>query len=84
MVSSGFEGQWKANKSFHKLKVRLVAKDYTHRGVADNVNTLSPVLRICSIHLMLAIVTHRSIIVSMDLKTVVSKKKLEEDFYMET
>ena len=50
--------KWKAYGSIENYKAWLVAKGYTQQEGIDNEETIYPVVRFASIHLILAITTH--------------------------
>ncbi|GKA11142.1 retrotransposon protein, putative, ty1-copia subclass [Tanacetum coccineum] len=67
----------------HTYKARLVAKGYTQTHVIDYEETFSPVAKIKSIWIMLAIVAfHNYEIWQRDVKTAFLNEKLTEDVFM--
>ncbi|GKB53113.1 putative RNA-directed DNA polymerase [Tanacetum coccineum] len=67
----------------HTYKARLVAKGYTQTHRIDYEETFSPVAKIKSIRIMLAIAAfHDYEIWQMDVKTAFLNRKLTEDVFM--
>ncbi|GKD49687.1 retrotransposon protein, putative, ty1-copia subclass [Tanacetum coccineum] len=67
----------------HTYKARLVAKGYTQTHKIDYEETFSPVAKIKSIRIMLAIaVFHDYEIWQMDVKTAFFNEKLTKDVFM--
>jgi len=74
----------KADGSIERYKARLVVKDYTQEEVIDYEDTFSPVVRIISVRLILAIVTHMDLeLYQMDIRTVFFNGELNEEIYMD-
>ena len=74
----------KADGSIDKYKARLVIKGYRQREGLDYFDTYSPMTRINSIRMILAIVAVRNLEVhQMDVKTAFLNGDLEKEIYME-
>ncbi|KAD3641087.1 hypothetical protein E3N88_30311 [Mikania micrantha] len=74
----------KADGSIDKYKARLVIKGFRQKEGFDYFDTYSPVTRITSIRLVLAIAALRNLEVhQMDVKTAFLNGDLEEEIYME-
>jgi len=74
----------KPDSSIDKYKVRLVAKDYTQKEDLDFFDIFSPIARITSIRLLIAIaVIHDLFVHQIDVKTVFLNGDLDEEIYME-
>ena len=79
-----FKRKMKADGSIDKYKARLVIKGYRQREGLDYFDTYSPVTRINSIRMILAIAALRNLEVhQMDVKTAFLNGDLEEEIYME-
>ncbi|KAI3728566.1 hypothetical protein L6452_17204 [Arctium lappa] len=79
-----FKRKMKADGSIDKYKERLVIKRYRQKEGLDYFDTYSPVTRITSIRLVLAIAAIRNLqIHQMDVKTAFLNGDLEEEIYME-
>lgn len=79
-----FKKKMKADGSIDKYKARLVIKGFRQKEGLDYFDTYSPVTRITSIRLVLAIASLRSLEVhQMDVKTAFLNGDLEEEIYME-
>ena len=79
-----FKRKLKPDGSIDKYKARLVAKGYRQKKGLDYFNTYSPVTRITSIWMLIAIaVLHNLNIHQMDVKTAFLNGKLNEEIYME-
>ena len=74
----------KTDGSIDKYKVRLVAKCYKQQEGLDYFDTYSPVTRITSIRMLIAIsALHGFEIHQMDVKTTFSNGELDEEIYMQ-
>ena len=79
-----FKKKMKADGSIDKYKARLVIKGYKQREGLDYFNSYSPVTRISSIRMLIAIATiHNLEIYQMDVKTTFLNGDLDEEIYME-
>lgn len=79
-----FKRKMKADGTVDKYKARLVVKGYNQREGLDYFDTYSPVTRLTSIRLVLAIASLRNFEVhQMDVKTAFLNGDLEEEIYME-
>ncbi|GJV44456.1 retrovirus-related pol polyprotein from transposon TNT 1-94 [Tanacetum coccineum] len=78
-----FKKKMKADCTIDKYKARLVIKGYRQREGLDYFDTYSPVTRITSIGMILAIAVLRNLeIHQMDVKTAFLNGDLEEEIYM--
>ncbi|GKB01907.1 putative RNA-directed DNA polymerase [Tanacetum coccineum] len=78
-----FKKKMKADGTIDKYKARLVIKGYRQPEGLDYFDTYSPVTRITSIRMILAIATLRNLeIHQMDVKTDFLNRDLEEEIYM--
>ena len=76
--------QLKPDGSIDKFKARLAAKGFKQKVVLDFSNTFSPVTRITSIRLLIAIAAIFDLkIHQMDVKTAFLNGDLEEKIYMD-
>ena len=74
----------KPNGSIDKFKARLVAKGFKQKADLDFFDTFSPVTRIISIRLLIAIAAIFDLkIHQMDVKTAFLNGDLEEEIYMD-
>ena len=79
-----FKRKKKVYGSIDKYKARLVIKGYRQTDSLDYFDTYSPVTRINSIRVVLAIVALRNLeIHQMDVKTTFLNGELDEETYME-
>ncbi len=76
--------KYKADGSIDKYKARLVAKGYRQKEGLDFFDTYSPVTRITSVRVLMAIAAlHNLEVHQMDVKTVFLNGELQEEIYME-
>ena len=74
----------KPDGTIDKYKVRLVVKGYRQKEGLDYIDTYSPVTRITSIRMLLALAAvHDLKIYQIDVKTTFLNGELEEEIYME-
>ena len=67
-----------------KYKARLIAKGFTQQKGIDFFDTYSPVAKISSIRILLALASiHNMFIHQMDVKTAFLNGDLEEEIYMD-
>ena len=79
-----FKRKMKADGLIDKYKVRLVVKGYRQNERFDYFDTYSPMTRITSIRLLIAIATLYNLeIHQMDVKTTLLNGELDEEIYME-
>ena len=79
-----FKKKMKENGSIDKYKVILVIKGYKKKEGLDYFDTYSPVTRISSIRMLIAIAAiHNLAIHQMDVKTAFLNGDLDEEIYME-
>ncbi|GJV33866.1 retrotransposon protein, putative, ty1-copia subclass [Tanacetum coccineum] len=78
-----FKKKMKADGTIDKYKARLVIKGYRQREGLNYFDTYSPVTRITSIRMILAIAALQNLEVhQMDVKTAFLNGDLEEEIYM--
>ncbi|KAL0401575.1 UNVERIFIED_CONTAM: Retrovirus-related Pol polyprotein from transposon TNT 1-94 [Sesamum latifolium] len=76
--------KYKADGSINKYKARLVAKGFKQKEGLDFFDTYSPVTRITSIRVLIAIAALYDLdIHQMDVKTAFLNGDLDEEMYME-
>ena len=79
-----FKRKRKVDGSIDKYKTRLVIKGYRQTEGLDYFDTYSPMMRISSIRMVLAIAALRNHEVhQMDVRTVFLNGELDEEIYME-
>ena len=79
-----FKKKMKTDGSIDKYKARLVIKGYKQKEGLDYFDTYSPVTRISSIRMLIAIVAiHNLEIHQMDVKTAFLNGDLDVEIYME-
>lgn len=79
-----FKKKLKPDGSIDKFKARLVAKGYKQKEGVDFFDTYSPVTRITSIRMLVAIASLYNLIIhQMDVKTAFLYGDLEEEIYMD-
>ncbi|XP_068331482.1 uncharacterized protein [Pyrus communis] len=79
-----FKRKLRTDGTIDKYKARLVAKGYRQKEGLDYFDTYSPVARITSIRLLIAIAfVYNLEIHQMDVKTTLLNGELDEEIYME-
>ena len=79
-----FKKKMKADGSIDKYKARLIIKGYKQKEGLNYFDTYSPVTRISSIRMLIAITAiHNLEIHQMDVKTAFLNGDLDEEIYME-
>ncbi|XP_021315206.1 uncharacterized protein LOC110434804 [Sorghum bicolor] len=79
-----FKKKLRPDGTIEKYKARLVAKDYTQKEGEDFFDTYSPVARLTTIRVLLALeASHGLLVHQMDVKTGFLNGELEEEIYMD-
>ena len=79
-----FRKKLKPDGSIDKYKARLVAKGFTQKKGIDYFDTYSPVSRITTIRILIALASiHNLVVHQMDVKTTFLNGDLDEEIYME-
>ena len=79
-----FKKKLKADGSIDKFKARLVAKWYTQKEGIDYFDTYSPVTRLTTIRILIAMASiHKLIVHQMDVKIAFLNGDLYEEIYMD-
>jgi hypothetical protein len=78
-----FKKKLKRDGTVDKYKARLVAKRFTQKKGEDYFDTYSPVARLITIHVLIALAaSHDLLIHQMDVKTTFLNGELDEEIYM--
>jgi hypothetical protein len=79
-----FKKKMRLDGTIDKYKARLVAKEFTHKKGEDYFDTYSPMARLTTIRLLIALAAFYGMHIHlMDVKTTFLNGELEEEIYME-
>nr|ABA96256.1 retrotransposon protein, putative, Ty1-copia subclass [Oryza sativa Japonica Group] len=79
-----FKKKFRPNGTIEKYKARLVPKGYTQKEGEDFFDIYSPVARLTTIRVLLALAASHGLLVhQMDVKTAFLNGELEEEIYMD-
>ena len=79
-----FKYKYNTNGSIQAFKARLVAKSFRQKEGIDYFDTYTPVAKITSIRVLLALASNNNLFVhQMDVKTTFLNGDLREEVYME-
>jgi predicted alpha/beta-fold hydrolase len=78
-----FKKKMKPYGTVDKFKARLVAKGFTQKDGEDYFDTYSPVARMTTIHVLVALATCNDLLIhQMDVNTTFLNGELDEEIYM--
>jgi hypothetical protein len=78
-----FKNKMKPDGTVNKFKARLVAKGFTQKEGEDYFDTYSPVARMTTIRVLVALATCNDLLIhQMGVKTAFLNGKLDEEIYM--
>jgi hypothetical protein len=78
-----FKKKMKPDGTVDKFKARLVTKWFTQKEGEDYFDTYSPVARMTTIHVLVALATFNDLLIhQMDVKTTFLNGELDEEIYM--
>jgi hypothetical protein len=79
-----FKKKLKPTGTIGKYKARLVAKGFTQKEGEDFFNTYSPVTRLTTIRVLVALAASQGLLIhQMDVKTAFLNGELDEEIYMQ-